>query len=375
MKIRFNRMLSIICAVMLLICAVSVWADAENMPSTPTDLTPVDEETVPEEPAEEPETPAEETKDPEEEPGQEPKKESEEESEGPVDSVEIVITKTLTINQSWEGKMSKTRPAVLKLDLAKAGRVNMVIDGKDVWATVQKADRLTENLPRIQTDSETGMLTYGWEAEAGSYLITLGPVEPNLLARATVSFMDNQNFQTWQAEQEKANPEPEPEPEKKPATEAESEKEPEPETEPDKEPEPESEPVTEPAGAENKPEEEPSNEPENKPEEEQPEENGSESETALVDDETLQLPEYRNVAISVTWDDEYPTYGSVAHFHATLIGYNDLDYSLQWQWSADNIVWNDVVGATYDTYDVVYTRENGGIHWRVMLYVYIPEEE
>ena len=74
MKIRFNRMLSIICAVMLMTSAVSVWAAAEDEPATPTDLKPAETETVPEEKEEE-------KAEPEQEPEQEPEKEPEKEPE------------------------------------------------------------------------------------------------------------------------------------------------------------------------------------------------------------------------------------------------------------------------------------------------------
>ena len=58
-----------------------------------------------------------------------------------------------------------------------------------------------------------------------------------------------------------------------------------------------------------------------------------------------------------------------------MTGYDNVDYSLQWQWSEDREIWNDVINATGDTYDVVYTPENGSIHWRVMLYIIMPTEE
>ena len=41
MKNRSFRILSLLCAVTLLICAFSAWAAAEETPATPTDLTPV----------------------------------------------------------------------------------------------------------------------------------------------------------------------------------------------------------------------------------------------------------------------------------------------------------------------------------------------
>ena len=102
MKIRFNRLISILCAVMLLIGAFSAWAAAEETPATTTDLKPVEGETVPDEPSEEQPT------EPEEKPAEEPEKEPEQESEGEpegepaddtVDSVEVLITKTLTMGQ------------------------------------------------------------------------------------------------------------------------------------------------------------------------------------------------------------------------------------------------------------------------------------
>ena len=47
MKNRFGRILSLLCAIMLLASVVSVWAHAEQTPATPTDLDPAEEETIP----------------------------------------------------------------------------------------------------------------------------------------------------------------------------------------------------------------------------------------------------------------------------------------------------------------------------------------
>ena len=193
MKNLLNRTLSVICAVMLLISAVFTWAIAEEEPATPTDLIPSEGEIIPEEP------------------GKEPEPEGETGEEG-ITSVEVVITKTLTVGQNWEGKMKKTKPAVLKLDVTRPGLVYMLVEGKDVWATVEKSDRLTENPSRTKTDSETERMVISWEAEEGSYLITLGPVEPNVLAIAKVTFMDKQAYDAWEKEQEEETEEPEVEP-------------------------------------------------------------------------------------------------------------------------------------------------------------------
>ena len=58
MKIRLERILSVICAAILMICALSACLAEEGLPATPTDLAPAQEEgTVPAaatEPAEEP---------------------------------------------------------------------------------------------------------------------------------------------------------------------------------------------------------------------------------------------------------------------------------------------------------------------------------
>ena len=140
MKKLLNRTLSVLCAVMLLISAVSAWAAAEEEPATATDLNPSAGEIIPEESGKVPEP----------------------EGEDGITSVEVVITKTLTVGQNWDGKMKKTKPAILKLDVTRPGLVYMLVEGKDVWATVQKSDRLTENPSRTKTDPETDrMKSYG----------------------------------------------------------------------------------------------------------------------------------------------------------------------------------------------------------------------
>lgn len=194
MKIRFIKMLSILCTLMLIISAVSAWAFADPEPATPTDLSPAGEEYNPEEEEEKPE------KGPESE--TESEDENEEESEeGSEDSDEILITKTLALGQAWEGTVGKKSPAVLMLELDRSGSVYLLAEGKDVWATVNKADDPDGSASRLTTDPETGELVYEWEAEAGNYIITLGPVEPNLMAIAKVTFMGRQAYEEWEAAQ------------------------------------------------------------------------------------------------------------------------------------------------------------------------------
>ncbi|MBP5727643.1 MAG: hypothetical protein J6Y48_11280, partial [Clostridia bacterium] len=200
MKNRFIRKFLVICAAMLFVCAVSVWAAAEETtPATPTDLTPVEtadsvtEDTEPEttEPdTMEPQDPVNETTEPEEQA----------EDEEAADAVELVITKAVRVGDSWSGVMKKTKPAILKLDVAQAQQVNLLVQGRHVWITGEKTDRLTENPHRTLTENSQAIIS--WQAEAGSYLITLGPVEPNLMSKANVSILNDAAYGEWLAQQQ-----------------------------------------------------------------------------------------------------------------------------------------------------------------------------
>ena len=205
MKNRFIRKFLVICAAMLFVCAVSVWAAAEETtPATPTDLTPVETaDSVPG--ATEPETTEPDTTVPDTTEPQDPADETIEpedpaEDEEAADAVELVITKAVRVGDSWSGVMKKTKPAILKLDVAQAQQVNLLVQGRHVWITVEKADRLTENPARTLT--ENGEAVISWYAEAGTYLITLGPVEPNLMAKANVTILDDAAYSVWLAQQQ-----------------------------------------------------------------------------------------------------------------------------------------------------------------------------
>ena len=361
MKIRFNKMLSILCAVMLVICAVSVCGDAEQDPAaTPTDLEPAEQET------EEQETETTEEEEPE---------------ESPADSIEIMITKNLTLGQSWEGTVSKKKPAILKLDLEHASTVYMLLEGKVAWATVEKSDRITGTAPRKEINPETDNLVYEWYAEAGSYIITVGPIEPNPMAMVKVTFMTTSAYEAWEAAQEET--------EEEETEDAEEEKEQE-ETEPAEGPEEESkqeeelspqaeeEPSAEPEEENNSGEDnEPQSEEEEEPNPEPEEENKPEDESGNVLDEVLpeenkpeseERPE-RHITVNVTWDVPDPVIGDTAHFIANLEGYDGLNYYIQWQYSPDDITWYDIPGERSTNMDVVVTEENNVVWWRILVYV------
>ena len=413
MKNRFIRKFLVICAAMLFVCAVSVWAAAEETtPATPTDLTPAETaESVPG--TTEPETTEPETTEPDTTEPQDPVNETIEpeepaEGEDAADAVELVITKAVRVGDSWSGVMKKTKPAILKLDVAQAQQVNLLVQGRHVWIAVEKADRLTENPARTLTENSKAIIS--WHAEAGSYLITMGPVEPNLMAKANVSILDDAAYGVWLAQQQTEEvTEEEPaevteeteEPAEEPAEEPEEtegseepaeetvEEIPEEETdeteettdEPDEITEEEEEPTETPADEEETGEE-PAGEPEEITEEEPAEESedgqedleetGEETEENIPESETA--PE-RHIRVDVTWDVPDPIIGDTAHFEAVMEGYDELQYTVQWQYSPDETTWYDIPNETNTTMDVVVTPENNTVYWRILVYVEESQED
>ena len=388
-----------ICAAMLFVCAVSVWAAAEETtPATPTDLTPAETaESVPG--TTEPETTEPETTEPDTTEPQDPVNETTEpeepaEGEDAADAVELVITKAVRVGDSWSGVMKKTKPAILKLDVAQAQQVNLLVQGRHVWIAVEKADRLTENPARTLTENSKAIIS--WHAEAGSYLITMGPVEPNLMAKANVSILDDAAYGEWLAQQQAEEvTEEEPaevteeteEPAEEPGETEESE-EPAEETveEISEEETDETEEITEDSAeetaAENEGTEEVSEditeeesetveENEELPEQETENEADSEEDAELAEEET-EVPNNRSIEISVTCDSPNPVIGDTAHFTAILNGYENLEYTCQWQYSLDHEEWFDITGETGLSMDVVTNKENNYYYWRILLYV---EEE
>ena len=397
MKNRFIRMLSILCTIMLMTGLVSAWATAEEMAATPTDIAPSQEEEVviPEEEEEKADVPEEkeEIKTPEEQPQvpetkeevkQEEQEEEKEEPESPVESVEVIITKSVRIGDTWEGVTRDTKLTVLKLDLDKAQTVHLVVEGKNAWVNVRKSEQSAENLRKVEADPETKRAIITWEAEAGSYLITIGPVEPNKMAKATASILDNQAFAAW--EESLANNQTEEEAGEEPAEETADEKEEETEDEPTEEP---AEDITEEETGEEPEEEqgeEPAEEQGEEPDEEKDEEPAEETAEEPAEDMTEEEPEIadepaeeeepesdRSIDVEITWDVPDPVIGDTAHFKAVLTGYEDLEYTMQWQYSADRETWHDIPNETKEDMDVVVTEENNIVYWRIL--VFIEEEQ
>lgn len=104
------------------------------------------------------------------------------------------------------------------------------------------------------------------------------------------------------------------------------------------------------------------------PEEGELPEEDAEPEIPEIDFSTLQV---------VIGEPQYD--GDVMTLRATLIGFDNIDYALQWQFSSDDATWTDVSGATGDTLVVQLDESNAGCYWRVSAEVFgwktLPTEQ
>ena len=104
------------------------------------------------------------------------------------------------------------------------------------------------------------------------------------------------------------------------------------------------------------------------PEEGELPEEDTEPEIPEIDFSTLQV---------VIGEPQYD--GDVMTLRATLIGFDNIDYALQWQFSTDDATWTDVSGATGDTLVVQLDESNAGCYWRVSAEIFgwktLPTEQ
>ena len=104
------------------------------------------------------------------------------------------------------------------------------------------------------------------------------------------------------------------------------------------------------------------------PEEGELPEEDAEPEIPEIDFSTLQV---------VIGEPQYD--GDVMTLRATLIGFDNIDYALKWQFSTDDATWTDVSGATGDTLVVQLDESNAGCYWRVSAEVFgwktLPTEQ
>lgn len=104
------------------------------------------------------------------------------------------------------------------------------------------------------------------------------------------------------------------------------------------------------------------------PEEGELPEEDAEPEIPEIDFSTLQV---------VIGEPQYD--GDAMTLRATLIGFDNIDYALQWQFSTDDATWTDVSGATGNTLVVQLDESNAGCYWRVSAEVFgwktLPTEQ
>ena len=104
------------------------------------------------------------------------------------------------------------------------------------------------------------------------------------------------------------------------------------------------------------------------PEEGELPEEDAEPEIPEIDFSTLQV-----VIGEPQYDEDVMT------LRATLIGFDNIDYALQWQFSTDDATWTDVSGATGDPLVVQLDESNAGCYWRVSAEIFgwktLPTEQ
>ena len=79
-------------------------------------------------------------------------------------------------------------------------------------------------------------------------------------------------------------------------------------------------------------------------------------------------------SIELKWDSEIHTIGSVLSIYGILDEFNGLNYTIQWQSSIDGEHWSDMDGETSDHIDIMITRENYRLRWRMVIRVEKVEE-
>ena len=75
----------------------------------------------------------------------------------------------------------------------------------------------------------------------------------------------------------------------------------------------------------------------------------------------------RTIRIYYSWNNMNPAIGVDVTFIAVMIGYDNLEYSIQWQHSSNYTDWTDVSGANELRYSETITRDNYKDYWRVQV--------
>ena len=91
------------------------------------------------------------------------------------------------------------------------------------------------------------------------------------------------------------------------------------------------------------------------------------------DTDENEFPEEFAIRFDVTWDGDELHFGDVAHFNATVAGDEDVDYTILWQWSADNENWVTIEDEHELQMDIVVTEDNYLNYWRIKAELVTPE--
>ena len=91
------------------------------------------------------------------------------------------------------------------------------------------------------------------------------------------------------------------------------------------------------------------------------------------EEEAFVLPEDRSATFTITGDGDEIRMGDVVHFNAQLTGYEGLNYTLQWQMSADDENWEDIPEANEEQMDLVITEENSQLFWRAIVVIHLAK--
>lgn len=85
------------------------------------------------------------------------------------------------------------------------------------------------------------------------------------------------------------------------------------------------------------------------------------------EDAEPEIPEidFSTLSVAISAESDVVELGGDMVLTAVLTGFEDLNYTLQWQFSTDNANWEDVDGATGSTLRVQMNEENRDYFWRV----------